>query len=83
MIICTVNLLNATELTDTNNSGEKNIKNFIYMFKEKNFDDYEIEEQYSEEEDGYSEMSPERSPFESDEDYEDRMSGLYGEDWND
>jgi hypothetical protein len=53
------------------------------MCKEKNFDDYEIEEQYSEEEDGYSEMSPERSPFESDEDYDDRMSDLYGEDWND
>lgn len=53
------------------------------MCKEKNFDDYEIEEQYSEEEDCYSEMSPVRSPFESDEDYDDRMTDLYGEDWND
>ena len=30
----------------------------------------------------WSEMSPERSPFETDEDYNDRMISLFGDDWN-
>lgn len=38
--------------------------------------------EYEDEEDEWSEMSPERSPYESDEDFEDRMQGLYGDDWN-
>lgn len=31
-----------------------------------------------EDEDGWSELSPDRSPDESDEDYSDRMDGIYG-----
>ncbi len=46
-----------------------------------NVEDYD--DDYYDEEDGWSEMSPERSSFESDEDYDERMSDLFGEDWND
>jgi len=49
--------------------------------KNNNQVEYLQDEDYDEE-DGWSEMSPDRSPYESDEDYDDRMSDLYGEDWN-
>lgn len=39
-------------------------------------------EDYIDEEDQWSEMSPQRSIFESDEDYKERMQSLYGDDWN-
>lgn len=32
--------------------------------------------------DAFTQMSPDRDPFESDEDYEERMHDLYGDDWN-
>ena len=50
--------------------------------KQEDYDDDSFDEDEYDEDDGWSEMSPERSPDESDEDYDERMSGLYGEDWN-
>ena len=32
--------------------------------------------------DDWTQMSPERSPYESDEDYADRMHDLYGDGWD-
>lgn len=40
-------------------------------------DDYDFEPV-----DDWTEMSPERSPYESVEDYADRMHGLYGDGWD-
>lgn len=44
-------------------------------------DDDEYREYPEDEDDAWSEMSPERSPYESDEDYRERMENLenYGE----
>lgn len=44
-------------------------------FNENNQDDFEPD-------DAFTQMSPERDPFESNEDYEERMQSLYGDDWN-
>lgn len=52
------------------------MRNMTYGYEE----DYEDE--YEDEVDNWSEMSSERSSFETDEDYQDRMQGLYGDDWN-
>ncbi|HIX74371.1 MAG TPA: hypothetical protein H9977_04985 [Candidatus Parabacteroides intestinipullorum] len=43
---------------------------------------YDYEDDYEDEVDNWSEMSSERSSFETDEDYQDRMQSLYGDDWN-
>lgn len=43
--------------------------------------DYDIN-YVEDKDDSWSETSPERSSYESDEDYEERMNDLYGEDWN-
>lgn len=32
--------------------------------------------------DSFTQMSSERDPFDSDEDHEERMQSLYGDDWN-
>lgn len=40
-------------------------------------DDYDFEPV-----DDWTQMSPERSPYESDEDYADRMHDLYGDGWD-
>lgn len=43
---------------------------------------YEENDDKYEEEDCWSEMDPRRSSYETDDDYEDRMQSLYGDDWN-
>lgn len=44
-------------------------------------DDY-IDEISEDDDDYYSPTSPDRGDNESDEDYDERMSDLYGDDWN-
>lgn len=44
--------------------------------------EYEDDDEKVEPGDDWSEMSPERDPYESDEDYEDRMQSLYGDGWD-
>ena len=44
--------------------------------------EYEDDDEKVEPGDDWSERSPERDPYESDEDYEDRMQSLYGDGWD-
>ena len=44
--------------------------------------EYEDDDEKVEPGDDWSEMSSERDPYESDEDYEDRMQSLYGDGWD-
>ncbi|MBP3518927.1 MAG: hypothetical protein J6K31_11125 [Parabacteroides sp.] len=45
------------------------------MYIEDDYEDFNPE-------DDFTQMSNEKDPFETDEDYEDRMQSLYGDDWN-
>ena len=50
--------------------------------KKRGVPEYEDDDEKVEPGDDWSEMSPERDPYESDEDYEDRMQSLYGDGWD-
>lgn len=44
--------------------------------------EYINEDEDFDRDDAFTQMSPEKDPFETQEDYEDRMQSLYGDDWN-
>lgn len=52
------------------------------MSKKQNLQENKYDYSDHDENEAWSEMSPERSSSESDEDYDERMSDLFGEDWN-